>query len=323
MYYHVRNANKGLPEGNLFSNLPVDLATNFIYVIKEVMNMVNVFDYLDFRAYLSDYYEEMKKQHPQFSYKYFANKAGFKNKGFAYNIFNGNKALSKSNLFKLSAAMGHTAAEMEYFETLVTFNQAQNLDQKRYCFEKLNQVQNKGKKKSTVQTIRNDQYEFYSKWYHAVIRSLIGMYKFADDYAWLARMVDPSITLKQAKQSVHLLEQLALIKKQPDGTFALTDISLTTGETVLSLAVQNFHVECTELAKRALQASSSAQRNITGLTLGISEKTYAAICEKTRQFQQEIMNLADSDESADRVYQFNFHLFPASRIDDKRKNHES
>lgn len=280
--------------------------------------MINVFDYTDFRKYLSDYYEAMKAEKPGFSYQFLANKAGFLNKGFVYNIIQGKKVLSKSNTFKLSQALGHNRFETEYFETLVTFNQANNLNERNYYFDKLNQLQNKGKKKSEAQVIRQDQYEFYSKWYHVMIRSIIDMYEFRDDFKWLAKMVYPPISLKQAKQSVTLLKKLGLIEKQKNGIYKVTDKCLTTGNTVLSLAVQNFHVECAELAKRTLHEAPSGKRNITGLTLGISEETYNRICEEIQQFQQNIITIANSDEGADRVYQFNFHLFPTSDFDKER-----
>lgn len=280
--------------------------------------MINIFNYTDFKKYLSDYYEATKAEKPNFSYQSLANKAGFQNKGFVYNIINGNKTLSKSNVFKLSQALGHNRFETEYFETLVTFNQAKDLNERNFYFDKLNHLQNKGKKKSEAQVLRQDQYEFYSKWYHVMIRSIIDMYEFSDDFKWLAKMVYPPISSKQAKQSVTLLEKLGLIEKQKNGIFKVTEKSLTTGNKVLSLAVQNFHVECTDLAKKALQKTPAKNRNITGLTLGISEQTYYHICEEIQQFQQNIMNLANSDEQADRVYQFNFHLFPTSDFDKER-----
>ena len=67
--------------------------------------MINIFDYSDFRKYLTDYYEDKKKDNPNFSYQVIANKAGVKNRGFIYNIINGDKVLSKSNTFKISQAL--------------------------------------------------------------------------------------------------------------------------------------------------------------------------------------------------------------------------
>jgi uncharacterized protein (TIGR02147 family) len=51
--------------------------------------MVNAFDYTDYQKYLADYYNERKKQNHGFSYQSLAQKAGFGNAGFVYNIFNG------------------------------------------------------------------------------------------------------------------------------------------------------------------------------------------------------------------------------------------
>ena len=74
----------------------------------------------------------------------------------------------------------------------------------------------RGKKASNTQLLRQDQYEFISKWYHVVVRSLVDMYQFKNDYKWLAKMVNPPITVNQAKQSISLLERLGLIAKQKD-----------------------------------------------------------------------------------------------------------
>jgi uncharacterized protein (TIGR02147 family) len=90
--------------------------------------MAEVFEYTDYREYLNDYYVEQKSQKTHFSYKYLANKAGFKNKGFVYNLMNGSKKISKSSIFKLSKALNHTRQEAEYFENLIAFNQAKSHD---------------------------------------------------------------------------------------------------------------------------------------------------------------------------------------------------
>jgi uncharacterized protein (TIGR02147 family) len=281
--------------------------------------MVNLFDYSDFRKYLNDYYMAKKKENPNFSYQFIANKAGFKNKGFVYNIINGDKVLSKSNIFKLSQALGHNKYEVEYFENLVCFNQAENLAERNFLFEKMGHIKNKGKATSAAQIARKDQFEFYSKWYHAMIRSIIDMYKFTDDYKWLAKMINPSISVNQAKQSVQLLEKLGLICKEKNGVFKVCNKSLTTGKEIVNLAVQNFHNECTDLAKRSIQEFPTENRNITGLTLGISEKNYKRICEEIQEFQLKIMEIANTDQDANRVFQLNFHLFPTSNQDIERQ----
>ncbi len=176
-----------------------------------------------------------------------------------------------------------------------------------------------GKSKSPTQILRSDQYEFYSNWYHAAVRSIIGMYGFSDDYRWLAKIINPHITVTQAKRSVQLLERLGLIRRNEAGDCLIVDKSLTTGKDVMNVAFLNFHLACNDLAKRAFTAFPPHQRDMTGLTLGISEKTYERIREEIEAFQRKIMDLADNDEGADRVYQFDFNLFPMSNNDLQRK----
>lgn len=153
--------------------------------------MVQIFDYADYREYLSDYYQERKRNNPQFSYQIIADKAGIKSKGFIYNIINGKKILSKSNIFKLSQALDHNQYEAEYFEHCVAFNQTSDLLERKALLEKMNNMKNFRKGPNKAQLLRKDQYEFISNWYHVMVRSIIGMYGFKGDYRWLAKMINP------------------------------------------------------------------------------------------------------------------------------------
>ena len=42
--------------------------------------MLNIFNYTDFRKYLTDYYEEKKKENPKFSYRYLTSLGGLTRK---------------------------------------------------------------------------------------------------------------------------------------------------------------------------------------------------------------------------------------------------
>jgi uncharacterized protein (TIGR02147 family) len=281
--------------------------------------MPYVFEYTDYRKYLADWYNEKKKANSSFSYNAFAQKAGFKNKGFFHTVIYDKRNLSKPSVVKICQAIGLTKSEADYFENLVFFNQAVDLKERNYFYEKMNAVRSPQKAVSKTKQVRSDQYEFYSKWYHSAVRSIIDMYDFKGDFKWLAKMVMPPLSVKQAKQSVRLLEKLEMIAKHNNSTYKVTNKSITTGKEVVGLAVQNFHMECAELAKKAIQELPKSRRNITGLTLGISQKSYEQISGEIQEFQEKIMAIANKDEEADRVYQFNFHLFPISKTDDERK----
>jgi uncharacterized protein (TIGR02147 family) len=280
--------------------------------------MPNVFEYTDYRKYLLDYYLAKKKDNPSFSYTCFSARAGLKNKGFLHSVLHGSKNLSKSSIVKLVNAIGLKKIEADYFENLVFFNQAMDLIERTYFCEKLNSISHPSRSVTVVQQMRRDQYEFYSKWFHSAVRSLIDMYHFKDDYAWLAKKVFPPISTKQAKMSVALLEKLGLIEKRRDGSYKLTSRNITTGSEITALAALLFHKEAAHLVEHALDTLSRDKRNITGLTLGISEIMYKKICDEIQAFRERIVSLVQDDHEADRTYQLNFHLFPITNISDKK-----
>ena len=59
------------------------------------------------------------------------------------------------------------------------------------------------------------------------------------------------------------------------------------------------------------------KRNVSGLTLGISEQTYNRLSEEIQQFRQKIIQIVEQDQNADRTYQLVFHLFPVTNTNIK------
>lgn len=277
--------------------------------------MTDIFDYSDYRSYLADYYQEEKARRPSFSYQHLATRAGFRNKGFLYNIIQGHKNISRSSVYKLSRALKHTRAEAEYFGNLVAFNQATDVTEQTHFYEAMEAVKHAGRATSQAQTVRRDQYRLYSQWYYSVVRSLIDLYGFTGDYTWLARAVSPPITVTQARHAVETLVRLGLVSVSDDGTHTVVHKTITTGPQVQSLAVLNLHLDMMDKAADAVRTLPRDVRNVSGLLLGISPKTYDRICDEVQELQKRILAMAEEDSQADRVYQCNFHLFPVSRTD--------
>jgi uncharacterized protein (TIGR02147 family) len=275
--------------------------------------MPSVFKYQDYRKFLADYYDEKKASVPSFSYQNFSRKAGFSSKSFLFNVIKGKKTLSRASVVRMCGAMGFSKTEAAYFENLVYFNQAIAFVERNFYFEKLNAIRPVTTEASHARNLRQDQYEFYSQWYHAVVRSLIDLFPWVKDPKTLAKLVFPAITPKQAGKSIELLLRLGLIRRQPKGGYAIGSKVLTTGPELRSLAVQHFHLACTDLAAKALKDLPGDKRNISGLTLGISRKAYEKILTEIYSCQDKICAIAEKDEDSDGVYQLNFHFFPVSK----------
>jgi uncharacterized protein (TIGR02147 family) len=281
--------------------------------------MPDICRYTEYKKFLQDYYEEARSKNPGFSYRVFSQKAGIKSRGFLYNVLQGRRSLSKSNIFGLTQAMRLNKNESDYFENLVAFNDAATLKERNHFYERLSAIKLNGNTAWKPQITRSEQFEYYSKLHYSVVRSLIDLHGFDGDYDMLARSVRPRITPGQARKAVELLERLGFIKKQKNGAYVVTGKSITTEPEVESLAVLNLHKQAGELALKALDELPKNQRNVSGVTLGISKQAYSRVCEEIEVFRMRLLQIAEADEAADSVYQLNFQFFPVSAPPIQRK----
>jgi uncharacterized protein (TIGR02147 family) len=270
--------------------------------------MPDIFTYSDSRLFLKDYYDEQKKAHPSFSYQFFANKAGLKSKTFIYKVITGQKTLSKGAVFAVAQAMGLKKKEIEYFEAMVHFSQAKSEREREFYF---NHLQTFGKDHASTQ-IRQNQFTYFSKWYYPAIRELVTFLDFKNDYKILARSLNPPITTTQAKNAVRLLLDLGLIKRTPSGRYCQTDKSITTGDEVQSLAVATFQKENLRLAAESIDRHKRQLRDISTLTVGISEAGFQRVTEEVAACRKRLAEIVEKDDPVDRVYQINFQVFPLS-----------
>lgn len=274
---------------------------------------ISVFDYLDSRKFLKDYFEEKKAHCPFFSYKYFAQKGGFNNKGFLYNIINGSKKVSTSNVLKLCNALQFDKKESEYFQDLVAFNQAASPVERDHFFKKMEAHKGPGRRPTPVRIVRSDQYELYSKWYHTALRALAGMTREKKDTAWYARQLLPAVKRREARRSLELLVRLGLLRKTGADAWELSDPAISTGHEVKNVALFNFYLQHLAIASDVLKTMPSTERRFEGITLGISKKTYEIIGREFEAFVQKALSIAAEEKEADRVYQLMFQLYPLTK----------
>jgi uncharacterized protein (TIGR02147 family) len=271
--------------------------------------MKHLFEYLNYREYLRDYYEEKKQEHSFYSYRLFSQKAGLKSPNFLKLVVDGERNLSKESVFRFSKALGLNKKEGDYFENLVFFNQSHTLEEKNAYLTKLMRY----RKSSDPRKIEESEYKYYSAWYHPVVRELATAVDFHGDCRKLAQTVVPAITESEVQKSLELLVGLDFIRKQDDGTYVKTAASLSTGPHVRSVAVANYHKAVITLGAGAMERIPPAERDITSLTLSVSDEAYKVIVEKLQSFRRELLELAEDVEKPQKVVQLNFQLFPLTK----------
>jgi uncharacterized protein (TIGR02147 family) len=261
-------------------------------------------DYFEYRDFLKDFFEEKKKSNHFFSYRMMGNKVGI-DASHLVKIFQKQRHVSSNLIETLIQFCELNERDAHFFSTLVNFNKAKTDRDAKLYYEKLLEL-----KGVRTHTLEKSQYEYYTKWYYSAILTLLDFYPFTDDFKALAQKVSPPITESKARKAIELLEQLDLIKKTDNGPYILTNKLITTGDHCRSIAVRAFQEETIRLAGEALQRYPREQRNISTVTITISEKNLAEINDIIKEFRSTLLKYAEAEKSPDKVYQLNVQLFP-------------
>lgn len=283
----------------------------------ETQKQKKIFEYMDYRVFLKDYYNAKKEANPAFSLRVFSDKIGFKAKDFISRVMNGEKNLSTQSIPKVASGLRLGKHETEFFVALVEFNQAETTEDRDAAFGKMQAVLKVVRFAEKQHLLGHAQYMIYSHPRHLFIRSLIGMFGFDGDYGALAKQVNPKITPEEARQSVKLLEECQLIKKDESGKYILTESAITTGDRTSKLALRGYHQNCLKMGADSIDRDPPGKRHISGLTLGISQEGYERIVERINAFRKEIALIAEEDEGSDKVFQMEFALFQVGGKADK------
>jgi uncharacterized protein (TIGR02147 family) len=269
--------------------------------------MLSVFDYSDYRRFIKDYYETHKAQNPAFSYRYLAQKAGINSAPFYKFIIEGKRNLTKNTVLKTCIALKLSDREAEYFENLVFFNQSKSVKEKNTFFDKLIQKQ----KHRHVGKIAEHQYDYFSEWYHCVVREVVCMFDFKDNWAKAARIILPSLSARQFEESVKLLLRLGFLKKTGN-RYIQTEPVLTAGYGLSAHQIINFQIMMLNKAIEAFDRCLPRERLTAATTISISRRTLDSFVEKIRTLRSELLEMARNDESPEMVYELTINLFPLS-----------
>lgn len=274
--------------------------------------MPALLDYTDYRLFLKDWYTAKKTENRNFSLRIWAEKVGFKARDYLLRVMQGDRNLSQDGIIKLSEYFRFSEKQRRYFGALVRFNQADNQKEKETAWRELAQVQKFG----SSQKLRLDQFDFYSSWHHAALRSLLPVLPRgtkATDWESLGKLLDPPLSAKQVRDSVEMMVRLGLLQDQGRGRYAVSRPGLTTGDEIASVAVGNFHKTIADLAKRSIDRHPAPSRDISGVTMSLSNRGFRRIKSELAAFRKRVMEIAAEDRDEDLVYQLSLHFFPLTR----------
>lgn len=270
--------------------------------------MNDVFDYLNYRKFLKDYYDFRKKESSHFSLRSFGRMVDI-DASYLSKILKEQRHIAPRSVDIVSDYLKFNGTRRRYFKILIEFNKVTDEDQKRELFEKLLSMRS-----NHTKNLDESQFAYYQKWYYTALRNLLEFYPFheGDDYGALGAQLSPPISATLAKNSINLLKTLNLIEKDKNGRYILTDYSISTGESWSSLAVADFQKETIKLSYESLKRHQKEERDISTVTMNITEDEFQLIRDMIKSLRSNVINVANRVEDPDRVMQLNIQIIPLS-----------
>ena len=277
-----------------------------------------IFYYTDYRVFLKDYYNALKKSMPGFSYKYMAERAGFSSRSFQKLVIDGKKNLTKESILKIAKALRLNKKVTGYFENIVFFTQVKELDRKVYYLELID----KFRKRNKPEMLLPAEYGYIEEWYYPILREIVELPEFDEDPEKIAKMLLFALKPDIIKKSLDFLLSEGFLQRDEKGRLVKREKNLHTGRVehnaALAVKVRQFHLKMIELAAKAVADFPNDIRHVTNTTLSMSKESYEKALKRIETMRYELLELAKADDNADQIYQLNVNLFPMIKKDSKQ-----
>jgi uncharacterized protein (TIGR02147 family) len=273
-----------------------------------------VFEYDDYRIFLRDYFDARKKERTQFSQRFFSQKAGFKAHNFCTMVMSGARNLSIGSIQKIIHALGLRGRAATFFENLVFLNQATTLQEKELYF---NRIKAAGKKAQFHQ-VNEKQFFFYEKWYYPVIRELMALADWKNDYQILAHMVRPVISAPEAKEAVERILETGLVKRE-NGGYTLSN-EFITSENVPAYIKKKARRDVLLKGIETIDTIAPQEKYAAYSTVSMSKKLYGSVREILDETRAKILSLVAEDKNPDEIYEVVLQAFPVSFVHGRKKS---
>jgi uncharacterized protein (TIGR02147 family) len=274
-----------------------------------------IFTYLDYRAFLEDFFAFRKSQDPEFSLRTFARvpPLALSSSSFISAVLKGRKNLSQNLRLRFARAMELEPAETDYFELLIQFNQSKSADEKAHYQSQLARFHG-----SRARVLNDAQQRFYARWYYGVVWHYFALRQDNNSPARIAKSIFPPLVPQQVEEAIRVLLELRLIKKLANG-FAVTDRHLAAGRAFRGAAAREHHKEFMRLAQEGIERGPAEDRRFHVTSFSISPRGRERILERIDALRAEVRELAEADEGGtggERIYALAMQMFPCSREED-------
>lgn len=272
---------------------------------------LSVFEYVDYRKFLRDFYETQKKRSASYSYRVFADKAGLTSPNYLKLVIDGSRRITDKSLPKFIRGLRLSPQESQFFKSLVLYQESNDAEAKGLHLRELCAYRQRHSR--NAKHMKRDEIESLASWHHWVIKEMVTLNDFSPDPTWIASRLRHKITPQQAAESLQLLVRIGILE-QKEGKYQARDaLSTTPDDDIASLLIQDLHRSFLNAAIDSLANDTPGDREMNGLIIPLAKNSLPQMKTAVREFRRELNKRFSSPQNNEEIYYLNVSLFPLTR----------
>jgi uncharacterized protein (TIGR02147 family) len=264
---------------------------------RELVNGIVITDFLTPRDFLNHLFLLTKEKSFGYSYLDFAQDLGFSRSNVVRLMIVGQRPLTLKSAERIAESLSLSGLDKKYFMILVKHGISRVTHERDELFKELVAL----KSKKNPKELNPSQAEYFSEWYHPVLREMTSLADFQGDPQWIQERLNFPLRIDQIKKSLDLLGKLGFIYLDKEtGKWQKNTKNILTDDEVDSLALIRYHQSMIDRGKESIVQLTEDQRDIKAATLSVPSELLPLLKAKITSWLHEIValeqNVRDEEE---------------------------
>ncbi len=278
--------------------------------LREVAKHVRVASFLSCRDFLKAVYQGAKAAFEPYSYLHFADHLGFSKTNVIRLVVAGKRPLTVKAAERIAEALALKGSDRKYWLRLVAYEKERAPAARERLFKSLLEA----KSSAEPSGLTSDELEYYSQWYHPIIREVLTMPAWDGSPEWIQAKLQFPLRLDEIRKALEVLAKLRLIIYKPElARFVASEQNLMTGREVDDIAIVRYHHGMIDLAKESITRIVESERDIQALTVSLPVSAVPILKAKIQQWVHDVMSMEQPGATGQDVFQLNVQLFPVTK----------
>ena len=140
----------------------------------------------------------------------------------------------------------------------------------------------------------------------------------------IAKAIRIPVTAAEINDSLNFLLKNKFLTVDENGNYHQSDKLISTGRLdFVSIPVHSLIKQMGEFALQAFDDLPISERFFSGLTMGVTEKSYNKVIEELKECRRKIFTAVSAEDEAEKVCRLNIQLFPLTKNINKRTSENS